>query len=142
MTVRELREMLYSVCEQEMTVRELRAILFAVNEQDEEITEKDIARIEEKSDIRLSSRKRISRIEELEAQLKEAKLEIEEEKGKAASDWCALWANYQASYKEQSDKIREVESELKKCIEENMELKRKLTVLKDAFSIIREDVVI
>lgn len=38
MTVRELRNMLFSVGNQELTVKELRAILFEVVEQDEELT--------------------------------------------------------------------------------------------------------
>ena len=37
MTTRELREILFSVENQELTVRELRSILFDVVEQDEEI---------------------------------------------------------------------------------------------------------
>lgn len=38
MTVRELREMLFNVENQELTVKELRAILFEVEEQDKELT--------------------------------------------------------------------------------------------------------
>ena len=37
MTTRELREILFSIDNQELTVRELRAILFDVVDQDEEI---------------------------------------------------------------------------------------------------------
>ncbi len=45
MIARELRTMLYAVCEQYMTVSELRAILFYVEKQDEQITETDIVRL-------------------------------------------------------------------------------------------------
>jgi hypothetical protein len=37
MTIRELREMLFNVENQELTVKELRAILFEVEEQDKEL---------------------------------------------------------------------------------------------------------
>lgn len=39
MTVRELRQMLFNVDNQELTVKELRDILFAVDEQDNELTD-------------------------------------------------------------------------------------------------------
>ena len=45
MTVRELREMLFNVENQELTVKELRAILFEVEEQDEELKVSDIIKL-------------------------------------------------------------------------------------------------
>lgn len=45
MTVKELRNILFHVENQELTVRELRGILFDINLQDSEITESEIARI-------------------------------------------------------------------------------------------------
>lgn len=39
MTVRELRQMLFNVDNQELTVKELRDILFDVKEQDNELTD-------------------------------------------------------------------------------------------------------
>lgn len=43
MTVRELRELLFHVDNQEMTVKELRNILFKVENQDDEMRAKSIA---------------------------------------------------------------------------------------------------
>lgn len=48
MTVRELRNMLFNVDDQELTVKELRAILFEIDEQDEEITEAQMFRLTRK----------------------------------------------------------------------------------------------
>ena len=45
MTVRELRQMLFNVNNQELTVKELRAILFDVNEQDAELTDVDLLKL-------------------------------------------------------------------------------------------------
>lgn len=45
MTVRELRNILTEVENQEMTVRELREILFEIDEQDQEISERKLAEI-------------------------------------------------------------------------------------------------
>lgn len=45
MTVRELRQLLFQVQDQELTVKELRAILFQVLQQDEEITELQLRRL-------------------------------------------------------------------------------------------------
>lgn len=45
MTVRELRQMLFNVDNQEMTVKELRALLFKVAEQDEELTDVAMLRL-------------------------------------------------------------------------------------------------
>lgn len=45
MTVRELREMLFNVENQEMTVRELRELLFNVDDQDEELTESQLMKL-------------------------------------------------------------------------------------------------
>jgi hypothetical protein len=43
MTVRELRELLFHVDNQEMTVRELRELLFHVDNQDDDLRAKSIA---------------------------------------------------------------------------------------------------
>jgi ribosomal protein L12E/L44/L45/RPP1/RPP2 len=43
MTVRELRELLFHVDNQEMTVRELRELLYHMNNQDDEMRAKSIA---------------------------------------------------------------------------------------------------
>ena len=45
MTVRELREMLFNVENQELTVKELRAILFEVKEQDKELKVYDMIKL-------------------------------------------------------------------------------------------------
>ena len=45
MTVRELREMLFNVENQELTVKELRAILFEVEEQDEKLETIDMIKL-------------------------------------------------------------------------------------------------
>lgn len=45
MTVRELRNILFHVENQELTVKELRGILFDITLQDNEITESEIVRI-------------------------------------------------------------------------------------------------
>lgn len=50
MTTRELRQMLFTVDNQEITVKELRAILFNVDEQDEELTENDLMRLTRKEE--------------------------------------------------------------------------------------------
>jgi hypothetical protein len=41
MTVRQLRNMLFKIKNQDMTVRELRQLLFKIQEQDRELTEED-----------------------------------------------------------------------------------------------------
>lgn len=45
MTVRELRQALFAVENQEMTVKELRDILFEIEEQDEELGEAELAKL-------------------------------------------------------------------------------------------------
>ena len=45
MTVRELRNMLFNVDNQELTIKELRAILFEIDKQDEEITESQMLKL-------------------------------------------------------------------------------------------------
>lgn len=45
MTIRELRQMLTSVDNQELTIKELRDILFEVEEQDEELTELQLTKL-------------------------------------------------------------------------------------------------
>lgn len=45
MTVRELRNILYNVENQELTVKELRAMLFEIEEQDEEFTEVEMIKL-------------------------------------------------------------------------------------------------
>ena len=45
MTVRELREILFDVENQELTVRELRAILFDVEEQDEKLNGYELSKL-------------------------------------------------------------------------------------------------
>lgn len=45
MTVRELREILFDVENQELTVRELRAILFDVEEQDEKLNGSKLSKL-------------------------------------------------------------------------------------------------
>ena len=45
MTVRELRNILFSIENQELTVKELRGILFEIDEQDEELTDSKIYKL-------------------------------------------------------------------------------------------------
>lgn len=45
MTVRELRNMLFNVDNQELTVKELRAILFEIEEQDKEFSEVEMFKL-------------------------------------------------------------------------------------------------
>lgn len=55
MTIRQLRQMLTEVDNQEMTIRELRAALFEQQEQDEELTGVMIHRIAYESDRRANN---------------------------------------------------------------------------------------